>query len=69
MADVDDAISSLTIRCPSCGAADVPGTFPTLTRHAGGRMTCTRCLKNFHPTSWAYRMTQHQLDADKKDQP
>lgn len=61
----DEAIRSFEICCPSCGAADIPGASPTLERQGDGHLLCSVCSKTFYPTSWAYRMTQHQLEKDK----
>lgn len=67
MGTFDDALRSLQIHCPTCLATDIPGLLPILTRHAGGRMTCTRCQTNFQPPSFAYRRTQDELAHDHPD--
>jgi hypothetical protein len=62
----DDATRDHEIVCPGCGAADVPGASPTLERQGDGHLLCSVCSRLFYPTSYAYRMSQHQLADDEK---
>lgn len=62
-----DATRDCEIRCPACGAADVPGASVTLEPQPDGHLYCTTCSTTFYPTSFAYRMSQHQLADDKKE--
>lgn len=61
-----DATREVEIVCPNCGAADTPGASVTLEPQPDGHLLCSVCSKLFYPTSWAYRMSQHQLADDKK---
>lgn len=56
--------------CKKCGAMNLPGSLakPTIEQEQDGTYTCSMCGCNFPHTSWAYRMTQHQLEDDKKDE-
>lgn len=58
---LDDAVRFIHIACPTCHAADVPGTLPVLRRDPGGRLTCLRCQRNFQPFSYGYLKTLREL--------
>lgn len=46
--EYDKAVAAL-VRCPMCGAMNLPDAKPTLEPEPDGRLTCTVCSLNFRP--------------------